>query len=1152
MSSRGETQLSIASVNVKNIKSNFKFLEDMVSKHHFVLLQEHWLYNFEQSLLESLHPNAFYTATSVDDQDPIPPNKKPRGYGGTAIVWAYHPALKVVKVQQCHAYSVVEVIAGAMKMILVSVYMPSRGSRHCGDAYAETCALLHALIEKYTHSHAIIIGGDWNATTLRIRDNRDIVFQNFIMNSGLDIAKYSTDLMTFSHPNKRDSSQIDYFLTSLASIASKVCASVLMDPMNTSDHHAIVLTAVLAHNHDTVEVAIRKKHFAQHRKISWHCLDKAKYQSEVNRLMAVHDLSTNTDLDIFLCICRLTKVMIGAAEAVQPPKAQSHSRKFHLWSPDIKAASNTSKLAFRQWKDAGRPNDLSNPHRRAMIQSKRHLRSVQRSEFAIRRQSDLNQIMSAYQLDVNKFYRIIGRYRRSAGEATEVLHAEGAVYTGTSEVCNGWFVHYSKLATASVPERPTSYDDLVDLDYNFLYACCEQSTPELPLVTVRDIVVAAQSLNLGKAADVEGLTAEHVRYAGSHLAEALAAVINNLQMNRQIPQLLKRGLLFSVYKKKPPITKPQNHRGITVTLVLCKVVEVILRNLISPGLQLSQHHLQRGFTRGVSPLYAAFIVQELQNEAMDNHRPLYVAYLDAKAAFDTVWIKSLLRKLYADEVGRDCWLLMDSLHRDASTQIKWQGLLSDDFPVEQGVRQGGMISTLEYKRFINPLLTLIQNADLGAHIGDINLSSPTCADDVCLTANTPADLQVLLDLVGSYSQMERYSLQPTKCVVIPSGPGADHSWNWTLIGKELPSGVSTRHIGIQREVSSSDAASTVSTNITKGRRALYSLYGSGLHGKNGLNPLTCISVWKTYIIPVLTYGLEILALTQKLYDQLERFQSRTFRQLLCLPDSMPVPALYILTGLAPVQSVVHKKILMMLGRICSFPDSIEYSILRRQNAVKDSSSHSWVTYVKVILALYELPSVSDLLELPPGKSKWKTIVRTAVHRHWEEKIARSCQLYTSLKYLNYDDFRIDHPHLAISSVSPSVMDVRRAPTKYRLMTGTYSLQSNRCAQNQFFSPVCRLCGIEAETRQHFITACSAIKSTRSESFETLSTVLTSLNLNIDLLSSEDLTTLLINCKLFVLRGSITHSEDLKELESVTRRVLYSLHSARRQIINVRG
>ena len=225
-----------------------------------------------------------------------------------------------------------------------------------------------------------------------------------------------------------------------------------------------------------------------------------------------------------------------------------------------------------------------------------------------------------------------------------------------------------------------------------------------------------QALNLNKAPDIEGLTAEHIRYAGTHLLDCLTAIINTILANRDIPHYLKRGLLFSVYKKKPPITNPQNHRGITITMVICKIIEIVIKTSVTDTLNQTQHYLQRGFTEGVSPIYAAFLVHELQNEAFDLKLPLYVGYLDAKAAFDTVWIGSLMRKLHFDGITSDDWLLISSLHQDATTRVKWCDILTDTFPVNQGVRQGGILSTQEYKRFINPLLQLLESFKIGGYI----------------------------------------------------------------------------------------------------------------------------------------------------------------------------------------------------------------------------------------------------------------------------------------------------------------------------------------------------------------------------------------------------------------------------------------------------
>ncbi|CAG2249722.1 unnamed protein product [Mytilus edulis] len=53
----------------------------------FICIQEHWLFKFEQENMGTLFKNVSWSIKSVDDNNPIPPIQKPRGYGGVAILW---------------------------------------------------------------------------------------------------------------------------------------------------------------------------------------------------------------------------------------------------------------------------------------------------------------------------------------------------------------------------------------------------------------------------------------------------------------------------------------------------------------------------------------------------------------------------------------------------------------------------------------------------------------------------------------------------------------------------------------------------------------------------------------------------------------------------------------------------------------------------------------------------------------------------------------------------------------------------------------------------------------------------------------------------------------------------------------------------------
>jgi hypothetical protein len=48
--------------------------------------------------------------------------------------------------------------------------------------------------------------------------------------------------------------------------------------------------------------------------------------------------------------------------------------------------------------------------------------------------------------------------------------------------------------------------------------------------------------------------------------------------------------------------------------------------------------------------------------------------------------------------------IIDVMYSGLTTRVKWKGELSNTYPVLQGVRQGGILSTHLYKIFVQDLL----------------------------------------------------------------------------------------------------------------------------------------------------------------------------------------------------------------------------------------------------------------------------------------------------------------------------------------------------------------------------------------------------------------------------------------------------------------
>ena len=528
----------------------------------------------------------------------------------------------------------------------------------------------------------------------------------------------------------------------------------------------------------------------------------------------------------------------------------------------------------------------------------------------------------------------------------------------------------------------------VEEEVEVIFSICANTTKEVKLISDKEIHDALKSLNQGKAPDVYGVNVEHLVFGGQNLMDVLKLLMNRILLDKSVPNSLKQGILNPIFKNKGSHKDSQNYRGITITPVLTRLLEVILKNRIKPILLEKQNPLQRGFTENSSPMNCALLVEEFYRNNKDLKKPTYMAFLDAKAAFDVVVHPNLMRKLYNSGVTGRERLLIDSLHQDSLTSIKWLGELLPTYVNQQGVRQGGVLSADMYKVYNNDSLDRIVESGKGASISSIRVPAPTCAGDVTVMSEGLCGLQSVIKISKDSSQFDGYSLQEIKSVIVmmDSIKTYPESESWTLGSKIMPITESTTHMGILR-TSTNQEMQNVETNIQKAKRAAYSIMGSGLHGENGQDPETALSLLQTYVLPILFYGLEVILPSGKALSVLDVQYKRLLKQILSLPDTTTDPAVYLLSGLLPAEPVIHKRVFTLFGNITRLADtSIENQLAKRQLEIKTFKSHSWFVAVKKTLLKYDLPSAESLLEKPIAKFAWKKLFNESVNKYWTERV----------------------------------------------------------------------------------------------------------------------------------------------------------------------
>ena len=564
-----------------------------------------------------------------------------------------------------------------------------------------------------------------------------------------------------------------------------------------------------------------------------------------------------------------------------------------------------------------------------------------------------------------------------------------------------------------------------------------------------------------------------------------------------------------------------------------------------------------------SPLNSALIVEETARECKDAGDSVYFIFLDAKSAFDVVDHKHLMRRLYHIGIHDRHWTLINSMHQQATSVVKWAGDRSDPFEVDQGVRQGGLLSADLYKVYGNPLLNRLTESGVGVSIGTICCNATACADDLTVGSRTEKDAQVLASESSDFANLERYELQAVKSVALRVTPTVKSRSNtedfgFELNGTRIPNVTTTTHLGIKRSTTiSKTAEENVSHNICKSRKTVYSLLSAGLHGHNGLDPQTSLHIIRIYVLPVLLYGLELILPNKTLTERLEVYQKKLLKRILSVPNNTPDAAVYMLSGFIPIEAQIHKKALVFFNNVCLQPDSaIEKRLAIRQSTVKNLKSNSWFMDIKKLLWKYDLGDIEECLNSPLPKLKWKNKVNQAVHNYWTDIIKNQAVLYGSLTFLNVSNYQPGKLHPFLQIEPNSVRDIPRLAVKLKLLCGVYVLQSTRASFNQNdIDPTCQVCSSSPETLLHFILECPILETIRNPIISDITFEYAKLNFTTN--SFEDLSAdkqlqIIMDCTVLFdtvnQNKRVKYCEKLQQLEYQTRRLLHNLHCARYRMV----
>ena len=146
--------------------------------------------------------------------------------------------------------------------------------------------------------------------------------------------------------------------------------------------------------------------------------------------------------------------------------------------------------------------------------------------------------------------------------------------------------------------------------------------------------------------------------------------------------------------------------------------------------------------------------------------PVYAAFLDIEKAFDRVSRPILWERLWESGIRGRLWRAARGIFSGFQGRVRANHHLTSPFSIDTGVIQGSRLGPTLFNVFFSPLLRTL-NSLPGARLPDgTSLSALAYADDLVVLANSPSELQSLLDACSNFALESGFRFSATKSKVM--------------------------------------------------------------------------------------------------------------------------------------------------------------------------------------------------------------------------------------------------------------------------------------------------------------------------------------------------------------------------------------------------
>uniref|UniRef100_A0A670HL80 ribonuclease H n=1 Tax=Podarcis muralis TaxID=64176 RepID=A0A670HL80_PODMU len=600
-----------------------------------------------------------------------------------------------------------------------------------------------------------------------------------------------------------------------------------------------------------------------------------------------------------------------------------------------------------------------------------------------------------------------------------------------------------------------------------------ENLPYWPPVSIEEVGNLIAQLKNNKAPGIDHIPAELMKNNISWWAPLMASIFTYIDATGIIPGCWTEAVIIPIYKKGP-MADPASYRPISLLTIPSKLyakhLHIKLIDWMETEAVLAEE--QAGFRQGRTTIDHCFILAHLIDKYANKTRgTLYAAFIDLKAAFDSISRVKLWAKLNVTNIDKRLLFLIKSLYKDSKLYVRTSvnGQLIGPVPATKGVKQGCILAPALFNLYINDMVKYLTSPEFHApKLAEKPTSVLLYADDAVLLSRTKVGLKRLLREFSAYCRRDQLVVNHQKTKVMVFARRHRHH-RWEMDNQPIEQVKIFKYLGVVFQSTGAWEAhhKYAREKASQSAKILSRFYFT----KGGRHIPAALEVFQAKPLAQLLYGAQIW--TGNNCRTLETVQSKFLRQILAVPPCAPNAALRLETGLLSVETRTWLRTFNYWLRLNLNPSGLLPLVAR------DAHRSRWSKVVHQKLLTCGLQA-QHLLKM--GLPKAKTIIDQRMKDiEQQNNLAYIKKFSAWYAYLPPSHFDFRAPYLSTLTIPK----LRRAFTLARLNMLPSAVLEGRYQGISFENRLCP-CGAGCvETVSHVLLSCSLYKDLRDETIAPL-------------------------------------------------------------------